>query len=141
MLGKKYLILTLSILLVASFAISGCQIFYFGKLRIIEIKMAPAISENLMPIKPADSFPSGTSKVFCWFKWANAETNSQVIAKWYYTSENINILNYPLAIPRHDGSGSVLLSMPEGKTLPSGSYRIDLVVNNHILKSREFKIE
>ena len=139
--GKKYLILTLSILLMTSFAISGCQIFYFGKLKVIDIKMAPAISENLMPLKPTDSFPNGTSKVFCWFRWENAETNSQVIAKWHYTSEDIDILNYPLNIPRRDGSGSVVLSMPEGKTLPSGSYRIDLVINKHIVKSREFKIE
>ena len=103
--------------------------------------MAPAISENITPLKPTDSFPAGTSRVFCWFKWENAEVDSQIIAKWHYTSENIDILNYPLSIPRRDGSGSVLLSMPEGKTLPSGSYRIDLVLNNRILKSREFKIE
>ena len=141
MAGKKSLILALIILLMASFAASGCQILYFGKLRIIEIKMAPGISENLMPIKPTDSFPSGTSRVFCWFKWVNAEVNSQIVAKWHYTSENINILNYSLTIPRRDGSGSVLLSMPEGKTLPAGSYRIDLTRNNHILKSCEFNIE
>ncbi len=141
MTSRNALTFALSILLIASLAISGCQASSYGKFRITEIKMAPAINEDLMPLKPMDSFPGGTSRVFCWFKWENAEVSSRIIAKWYYTSENINILNYPLNIPRRDGSGSVLLSMPEGKTLPSGSYRIDLVINNHTLKSREFKIE
>ena len=141
MTGKNAIIVTVSILLMASCAVLVCRVFSSEKLKITEIKMAPAISKDLTPLKPADSFPSGTSRVFCWFKWENAEVNSQIVAKWYYTSENINILNYPFSIPRRDGSGSVLLSMPEGKTLPSGSYRIDLVVNNRILKSREFKIE
>ena len=139
--GKNLSIATVSIFLAVSLAISGCQDFSSGKLRITEIKMAPAISENIMPLKPADSFPGGTSRVFCCFKWENAEVDSQIIAKWRYISENINILDYPFTIPRRDGAGSILLSMPEGKTLPSGSYRIDLVVNNRILKSREFKIE
>ena len=141
MAGKNTFTLALSILLAASFAISGCQIFSSEKFKVTEIKMAPAISENLTPIKPANLFSIGTSRVFCWFKWENAEINSKIIAKWHYTSENINILDYAFSIPRRDGAGSLLLSMPEGKTLPSGSYRIDLVVNNHILKSCEFKIE
>ena len=128
-------------LLTASIAISGCDIFSSGKLRVTDIKMAPSISENLMPLRPSDSFPQGTSRVYCWFRWENAETGSQITAKWHYTSENIDILNYSLAIPRHEGSGSVLLSMPEGKSLPSGSYRIDLVMNNRIVRSREFKID
>ena len=141
MTGKKTLILAFAVLLMASLVLSGCGMFTSGKLKITDIKMAPAISENLMPLQHTDSFPTGTSRVFCWFKWENAEVNTQIMAKWHYTSENINILNYPFAVPRRDGSGSILLSMPEGKTLPSGSYRIDLVVNNSVLKSREFKVE
>lgn len=138
---KKVVIFAFLMLLTASFAISGCQIFFSGKFKITEIKMALAISENITPIKPTDSFANGTSRVFCWFKWENAEVNSRVIAKWHYTSENIDILSYPMTIPRRDGSGSVLLSMPEGKTLPPGLYRIDLVFNNRVLKSREFRVE
>ena len=141
MAGKNALILALSVLLAASFAVSGCQMFSSEKIKVIEINMAAAINENLTPVKPADSFPGGTSSVYCCFKWENAEVNSQIIAQWHYTSENINILNYAFSIPRRDGSGSVVLSMPEGKTLPSGSYRIDLILNSHTLKSHEFKIE
>ena len=141
MAGKNALALALAVLIAASFVISGCQLFSSEKIKVLEIKMAAAINENLAPVKPADSFPSGTSSVYCCFKWENAEINSQIIAQWHYTSENINILNYSFNIPRRDGSGSVVLSMPEGKTLPSGSYRIDLILNNRTLKSREFRIE
>ena len=138
---KNFLILALSALFVASFALSGCGISSPGKLKIIDIKMASAINEKLAPVNPANSFPNSISRVYCWFSWRNAAANMQLMAKWHYTSENINILNYPFNIPSQDGSGSVVLAMPEGQTLPSGSYKIDLIINNHIMKSCEFRIE
>ena len=138
---KNFLIVALSALFIFSFALSGCDIFSSGKLKITDIKMASAINEKLAPVHPTGSFPNGTSRVYCWFGWRNAAANTQLMAKWYYISENINILNYPFNIPNRDGSGSVLLAMPEGQTLPSGSYKIDLIIYNHIIKSCEFKIK
>jgi len=112
-----------------------------GSLKITDIKTAPALDENFMPIDSTDVFKKGISKIYCWFSWRDAETNTHIVAKWHYTSQNISIINHTFTLPRKEGTGSVLLTMPEGKTLPVGSYRVDLVIDKQTLRSRKFTIE
>lgn len=123
-----------------SLILSGCWLGQ-NKIRITAIKTTAAITENLMPVKVTDVFPKGTTKIFCWFQWNNAQLNTKIISRWYYATDNIHLLDDTFTIPRKEGSGSILLSMPEGKTLPSGLYRIDLVLEKRILKSLSFEIE
>ena len=103
--------------------------------------MATGVNEKLMPVKVTDVFPEGTRMVFCWFEWENAEVNTPIIAKWYFVTDDIHVIDYTFKIPRKKGAGSVSLSMPEDKLLPSGSYRVDLTVDGHRLESRTFKVE
>lgn len=110
-------------------------------IRITEIKMARGVDENLMPQTIVDIFPRGTSKVFCWFKWRNAKVNTVILAKWQYVTDDIPVLDNAIVIPRKEGMGSISLAMPEGKTLPSGIYRIDLLLEKKPLKSLSFKVE
>ena len=138
---KNILLFSVSVIIAASLTLPGCGIFPSGKFQITEIGTSFGIDKNLKPEKKADSFPAGTSSVYCWFKWRNADINMQLVAKWRYDSENTDILDYPFVIPREDGSGSVLLAMPEGKALPAGSYRIDIVTNKSVIRSHTFKIE
>ena len=112
-----------------------------AEINITEIKMASAVDENLMPVQPATVFPKGTAKVFCWFKWQGAELNAPIIAKWHFVTDDIHILDYPFAIPRKEGSGGVSLSMPDGKVLPSGDYRVDLALGKKVLRSAKFRVE
>lgn len=138
---KNKLIALITILLTMSPALSGCDAFYGSKIRIAEIKMAKYIDANIMPVEATGVFPKGTAKVYCWFKWKDAEINSQITAKWLYVTENINILSYPVIVPRRSGAGSVALTMPKGKVLPSGSYRIDLILDGRKLKSCKFRVD
>lgn len=138
---KKTLGTILMVLLALSIALGGCDTFSQNKIGIVEIKMAKSIDVNIMPVDATNVFSKGTAKVYCWFKWKDAEINSQMMAKWHYVTENINILSYPIIIPRRSGSGSVALTMPRGKVLPSGAYRIDLVLDGRRLKSCKFKVE
>lgn len=108
---------------------------------IADAKIVNAVDENLMPVKIMDIFPKATSKISCWIKWQNAKINTQILAKWHYVTDDIPILDYVFNIPKKDGMGSVTLSMPSGKNLPSGLYRINLVSGKHILKSLTFKVE
>lgn len=124
-----------------SLLLSACSIPQSSSIRIIDVKIANAVDENLMPIKVTDTFPKGTPKVFCWFQWKDAKVDTEILAKWHYVTDDIRILDYTFKIPRKEGSGSVSLSMPEGKTLPSGSYRIDLTQGKYALKSLNFKVE
>lgn len=112
-----------------------------SKLQIVEAKTASDVDEKLMPVKVAEAFPEGTSKVFCWFQWKDAKLNTEVTAKWHYVTDDIHILDYAFALPRKSGSGSVALAMPEGKKLPAGLYRLDLIQSKRSLKTITFKIE
>lgn len=138
---KKISICILSLIVLALPLFAGCQPWTFASIKITEIKIAPALDENFMPLNAADNFNKGISKVYCWFSWRDSEANTQIIAKWHYLTQNISIINHSFTLPRKEGAGSVLLTMPEGKTLPSGSYRVDLVIDKHTLRSHKFIIE
>jgi hypothetical protein len=120
--------------------LSSCS-FFANPIRIIDAKTAVAVDENIMPIKATDAFPKGVSKVACWLKWDSARINTQVLASWHYVTDDIHILDYSFNIPKKEGTGSLALAMPEGKTLPPGRYRVDLSCNKRILKTINFTVE
>lgn len=124
----------------AVFVLSGC-FFWPADITITDAKMATGVNEKLMPIQVMSVFPKEASKVCCWFQWKNAKIDTKIVAKWYYTTDNIHILDYNFSIPRREGSGSVSLSMPEGKTLPVGSYQVTLNMGKRAIKSLNFRIE
>jgi len=133
----KFLVLSLTI----PFILSACFLQPSAKMSITVAKIVTAVDEKLMPINVTDVFPAGTPKIFCWFQWRNAEVNTTITAKWYFVTDNVHILDYTFTIPRKEGFGSVSLAMPEGKNLPSGSYRVDLMSGKRLLKSLTFKVE
>lgn len=130
------------ILIIALVAVSlgACSIINPG-ITISDAKTAASVDENLMPVNVTDKFPQGTSKISCWFKWRDTKVNTQVLTRWHYVTDDIPVLDYQFNIPKKDGAGSVALTMPGGKKLPSGSYKVDLIVNNRILRSLKFTVE
>jgi len=134
---KKALI---PILLAAIFILPGCSLFN-RPITITNAKIVTNVDENLMPVNITDVFAKGTSKVSCWFQWKKAKINTQLLAKWHYVTDDVHILDYNFSIPKKEGMGSVVLSMPEGKTLPSGSYKVGLYLGKRLLRSLNFKVE
>jgi hypothetical protein len=132
----------MSSILIISLAssLSACGLFP-SDIHIEDARIATAIDENFMPVSVTDVFPKGTTKVSCWIKWRDSRINARLIAKWHYITDDIHIIDRLLTIPKREGMGSVTLSMPEGKDLPSGYYKVDLVSGNRILKSLKFKVE
>ena len=131
----------LSILMLAVFIqLTSCAKREQGNIHVISAKMAKGINEKYMPVDTTNIFPEGTIKVYCWFSWRDAEKNMEILAKWHYLTDDIPIVEYAFAIPRREGVGSVSLSMPEGKVLPPGLYRVELKFGNRALKSLTFKI-
>jgi len=109
-------------------------------IRVTDIKTAAGVNDNFMPVNPMNVFPKETTKVFCWFSWKDAAKDVKLLAKWHYLTDDIPVLDYTFAIPRKEGTGSVSLSMPEGKTLPPGLYRVTLLLDKKELKSVTFKV-
>jgi len=108
---------------------------------LVEAKIVTGVDDKLMPLNATDMFPQGTSKVSCWFRWRDARINTEILAKWHYVTDDVHILDYNFNIPKKDGMGSVTLTMPKGKTLPQGSYKVDLLLNKRLLRSLTFKVE
>ena len=133
------------IILIAILLISLAGFYAYSLLNrdiiLVEAKIVTGVDDKLMPLNATDMFPQGTSKVSCWFRWRDARINTEILAKWHYVTDDVHILDYNFNIPKKDGMGSVTLTMPKGKTLPQGSYKVDLLLNKRLLRSLTFKVE
>jgi hypothetical protein len=130
--------LLIRVLLVTSL-LGSCN-FKTDKFVLLDAKIATGIDDKFMPIEATDTLAAGTSRVYCWFQWKDAPKDTKILAHWHYVTEDLSILDYTFIIPKKNGVGSVSLEMPQGKTLPSGTYRVDLSSQNKKVKSLTFKV-
>ena len=130
----------LIVIFLAAGMLDGCCNLSAGKFALVDAKVAMGIDDKFMPVEVTDSFPANASKVYCWFQWKDAPKDTKILAHWHYVTEDISILDYTFVIPKKNGVGSVSLEMPQGKTLPSGTYRVDLFLKNQKVKSVAFKV-
>jgi hypothetical protein len=108
--------------------------------KIAEVKICADVDDNRQPLGVTSEFPAGTREVYGWFSWKNAAIGLPVLSRWYYETANIQILTLSVALTRVSDHGVVSLKMPEGKTFPSGSYRLDLSVRGKVVKSVPFTV-
>jgi hypothetical protein len=107
-----------------------------------EAKMVTGVDKEMAPLKVTNFFPKNTSKVSAWISWRNAKINTQLLVKWYYVTDDVPIYDYNLNIPKRDGIANVVLSMPEGKNLPSGLYKVYIFAGKkRPIKTLSFEIE
>jgi len=112
-----------------------------GDITITDAKIVTDVDENLAPVQILDSFPAGTAKLSCWMKWRDAKINAEILTKWHYITDDIHIADQPFIIPKKDGMGSVELAMPEGRPLPPGEYKVDIVYGTRLLKTLRFTVK
>ena len=106
--------------------------------KITELKLCQEVDKDRNPVKITTEFPAGTNTVYAWFAWKDAERGLKITAHWHYTTENIAILDFSVALNRSADHGVIMLRMGEGKTLPAGSYRLDIEVDSKVIKSISF---
>ena len=121
--------------------LSSCSPQENTKICLVDARTANGVDEKYRPVNVTSVFPEGTAKVFLWFLWKDAQKNLQLVARWKYLTEDIQILDYSFVVPRREGQGSVALAMPAGKTLPPGLYRVSLELDQRELKAVSFKVE
>lgn len=133
------------IVIIFVFTLAALFVYKLNKHRDIvigEAKIVTGVDTEMVPIKVTDFFPRNTTKVCAWIKWQNAKINTQILVKWYYITDDIPIYDYTLIIPKREGVANVVLAMPEGKSLPSGLYKVDILSGKKLLtKSLTFEIE
>ena len=107
-----------------------------------EAKIVTGVDKEMLPLKVTNFFPKNTSKVNAWISWREAKINTQILVKWHYITDDVPIYDYNLNIPKREGIANVVLSMPEGKTLPSGLYKVTILSGKKPLtKPLTFEIE
>jgi len=107
-----------------------------------EAKIVTGVDKDMAPLKVTNFFPKNTSKVSAWINWKNAKINAQVLFKWHYVTDDIPIYDYMLNIPKREGIANVILSLPEGKSLPSGSYKVTILSGKkRLTKPLTFEIQ
>jgi len=107
-----------------------------------EAKIVTGVDSDIRPLKVTNLFSKNTSKVCAWISWRDAKINTQLLVKWYYLTDDTPIYDYSLNIPKREGVANVVLSMPEGKTLPSGSYKVTISLGKkQLAKPLVFEIE
>jgi hypothetical protein len=138
MAGRRFYITAVILFTVSGLSACGLA----GRdITITDAKTVTGVNEDLTPVQILDSFPAGTAKISCWMKWRDAKINAEITTKWHYITDDIHIADQTLVIPKKDGMGSVELAMPEGKPLPPGSYKVDVVYGTRLLKALRFKVE
>ena len=134
-----------NIILVSIFILPTLFVYNLNKhvdITIQEAKIVTGVDKELKPLKVTNFFPKNTSKVSAWISWQDAKINSQISVKWYYATDDVPIYDYNLNIPKREGIANVVLSMPEGKTLPSGTYKVTILLGKkHLTKPLVFEIE
>jgi len=138
MVGRRFYLA--AVLLFTASILSACGL---GDRDIVitDAKTVTDVDEKLAPVRTLDSFPAGTTKVSCWIKWKDAKINTELLTKWHYVTDDIHITDHAFVVPKKDGMGSVELAMPENRSLPPGSYKVDITLGNRILKTLSFKVE
>ena len=107
-----------------------------------EAKIVTGVDKDMLPIKTTNFFPRNTSKVSAWINWKNAKINTQLLVKWYYVTDDLPIYDYSLNIPKREGVANVVLSLPEGKALPSGLYKVTVLLGKkQLAKPLTFEIQ
>jgi|GEM_PF-815852 len=107
---------------------------------ISEVKLCLNIDQNRKPEEATSVFPAGTKKIYCWFSWKQGRPGAKIISRWYYSDQNIHILDVPVALTRNSGEGVVSLVMPEGKVLPSGSYGVEFELRGKVIRTTRFVV-
>ena len=107
---------------------------------ISEVKFCRNVDKNRNPGDVTSKFPQGTQTIYAWFSWKNAPRSQKITAGWHYVSEDIHILDTPITLTRRTDQGVLSLKMPKDKSLPEGSYRLDIAADGKVLKSASFTV-
>ena len=123
--------------LLASCATAGSRM----ALQLTDVKMCRGLTDAQEPKDVTTVFPAGTEVVYCWFSWQEAPPNTEVVSRWSYVPDNLQVLDIPVRLTRDTSAGVFVLRMPSGKPLPGGMYQVDLMAHGHILRSIPFNVE
>ncbi len=126
--------------LLVSATCAGCTRWGLGKFALTDAKICQNVDADRQPVGITSEFPTGTSVVHCWFAWKEAPPQFQLVARWYYATEEFLILAFPVTLTRRADHGVVSLKMIEGKSLPPGNYRVEFLAKTRVLKTLPFTV-
>jgi len=143
--GARFSFIRKTAILVFIFILFALFMYNLNRYRDIiiqEAKIVTGVDKEMSPLKVTNFFPKNTSKVSARISWKNAKINTQILVKWYYITDDVPIYDYSLNIPKREGIANVVLSLPEGKILPSGLYKVTILLGKkQLTKPLTFEIQ
>jgi hypothetical protein len=84
------------------------------------------------------AYPDSIRRVVVWYRWAGADPNAKVAIHWFKGDDKV--LEQGEAFAKPAGSSAWVLKMDAGGTLPSGSYRVELLENEKTVTTIPFNV-
>ncbi len=139
---RRQAVVWAGVALVVAAAVALTHAVFFGHtaFAITEAVTCQDIDTDRQPVKVTSVFPKGTERVHCWFAWKGASPKLEMTGQWYYATGGFRILDLHVTLTRAADHGVLSLQMPPGKTLPPGSYRLDLTVKGKTAKTIPFTV-
>ena len=109
-------------------------------LSIESITISKDIDEDFSPINPTDEFKAGTSIIYISVKVINMTPEDKLSVTWNYleTGDEINTTDFT---PEDTGSGYIGFNVKVDQGFPSGSYNVQVYLNDELYKTLEFSVE
>jgi len=130
------LLLTVMVLLV-----SGCGLLQSDLPVIESLTLTDQIDEHTKAaLDSLDGFPAQTSQFYASVRVLNPIKQTKVMARWYFDQKLID--EYELAFDvKGDRYIAFQLSSTAGKPFPSGTYKIEVLLDGSLVEQREFRVQ
>ena len=108
-----------------------------------DFKISLRVDErNNRPTNITDKIPDKTQTIYASAQIKNASPNTKIIFKWYRHAEEdqINVLYQSKIITSGSHFLHSAISISKGHTFPEGEYLVDIMIDDHTVKTTTFEI-
>ena len=102
-----------------------------------EVRLCSVLDGNQQCATAADVFPPGET-IYCSVKVSSLKPGTQVTAKWYREGGEVSSYGLPV---EQGGSGSVGFHLASGDSGVQGSYKVQIYLNQDMVKEVPFRVQ
>ena len=105
-------------------------------LTILSAVTSRQVGRDYAPIDITSQF-SPTDSFYCVIQVANAESDTQIVARWHFGNTVLSETTYTT---EDRGSGYVAFELTSDQPWPEGIYQVDILSNSVVIESVEFRV-
>lgn len=128
-------------MIVMAVVLSGCDLL-IGGFTITEAASSLKIDGEYCPVEAMDVFPPDTSKVYVCVRFRGAPKDGKLTFRWFYTGREEYLIDTQVQkVAGPEGRAYSALVMAQGKFLPPGSYRVEIIAGDELQENVIFIVE